>query len=199
MATKTKPPAEADKFLDKKYVARILTDGTCNAIVVTHYSTGINGGGDVAAVCESNIANAKAINAGDLSHLEGLLLAQATALQAMFVDLATRAKNQTSFEGIQTMTTLAIKCASQSRQAITALADIKLPKSVTFAKQVNQTQGPQQINNGVVSHAGKIQSEPNKLLEADHGQRMDTRAQGQAGRVNQTVDAVGQVHRAEVD
>jgi hypothetical protein len=66
-------------------------------------------------------------------------------------------------------------------------------------KQANMTTGPQQVNNGyagtpshtgIQSGAGDFQSEPNKLLKADHGNYLDTRAQGAAGRVNQTVEAV---------
>ena len=62
------------------------------------------------------------------------------------------------------------------------------------------TTGPQQVNNGyagtpahsgIQSNAGNIQSESNKLLEADHGNYLDTRAQGAASRVNQAVEAVG--------
>jgi hypothetical protein len=62
------------------------------------------------------------------------------------------------------------------------------------------TTGPQQVNNsyagtpshrGIQSGAENIQSEQNKLLEADHGQRMDARAQGAASRANQTVETVG--------
>ena len=69
------------------------------------------------------------------------------------------------------------------------------------------TTGPQQVNNtyadtpphkGIQSGAENNQSEQNKLLEADHGNYLDTRAQGATSRVNQTVAAVGQVHRAKV-
>ena len=65
--------------------------------------------------------------------------------------------------------------------------------------------GPQQVNNAyagtpphsdIRSGAENIQSEPNKLLEADHGQRMDIGTQGQASRVNQAVETVGSVQRA---
>ena len=59
-----------------------------------------------------------------------MLLTQATALQAIFIDLALRAKRQDRFEGIHTMTTLALKCAAQSRQAVTALAELRMPKII---------------------------------------------------------------------
>ena len=41
------------------------------------------------------------------------------------------------------------------------------------------------------THAGKAQTAPSKLLESDHGERMDTRAQGAASRVNLHMATVG--------
>ena len=76
----------------------------------------------------------KAISFGDLTQPETMLLAQATALQAMFVDLAGKARHRTSRERMQLHSTLALKCAAASRQAIVALAELRAQKSVLFAK-----------------------------------------------------------------
>ena len=93
---------------------------------------------------------------------------------------------------------LALKAQAQARSTAEALALLKNP--MPYIRQANMTTGPQQVNNGyagtpshsgIQSGAGNIQSEQNKLLEADHGNYLDTRAQGAAGRVNQTVEAVG--------
>ena len=98
---------------------------------------------------------------------------------------------------------LALKAQAQARSTAEALALLKNP--MPFIKQANMTTGPQQINNAYAgapphsctqSGAGNIQSQPNKLLEADHGQRMDIGAQGAASRVNQAVETVEAVHRA---
>ena len=111
-----------------------------------------------------------------------------------------RAANQDGLKQFQANLTLALKAQAQCRATLEALAEIKNPRPVQFVKQANMTTGPQQVNNayagtplhgGIQSGAGNIQSEQNKLLEADHGNYLDTRAQGAAGRVNQTVDAVG--------
>jgi hypothetical protein len=85
----------------------------------------------------------------------------------------------------------------------TRLALLKNP--MPFIKQANMTTGAQQVNNyaatpsttGRQSGAENSQSEPNKLLEADHGQRLDIGAQAQAGRCHQALEAVGAVHRAD--
>lgn len=39
---------------------------------------------------------------------------------------------------------------------------------------------------------------PNKLLEAEHGNRLDTRAQAATDRADQDLETLGAVHRAEV-
>ena len=147
---RTRKAAKAKQDADL-FNARVMTDGSCNAVVVQQYLPNINGGADVSILAHMGTEQAKAIGSGDLSQLEAMLLTQATALQAMFVDLATRAKRQDRFDGIQTMTTLALKCAAQSRQAVTALAELRMPKTVMFAKQANVTSGPQQVNNVVAA------------------------------------------------
>ena len=185
------------------HTARIMIDGSINAVVVQKYLPGVNDGGDMLTLVEVTREQVKAIAGGDLSMLEGMLLSQATALQAMFTDLAARAKPQDRFDAIQTMTTLALKCAAQSRQAVTALAELRMPKTVMFAKQANVTSGPQQVNNGVVAaalpaRAEEIQSRPNELLEAQHGNHLDTRAQSAAGGADPHLVPVEVIHRTDV-
>jgi hypothetical protein len=130
---------------------------------------------------------------GDMRPIEGMLFRQAKTLETMFVNLARRAANQEHLKQFQTHLTLALKAQAQCRATLEALAEIKNPRPVQFVKQANMTTGPQQVNNGVPNAARteKFESEPNKLLEADHEQRMDLGAQGAASRVNQTMEAVG--------
>ena len=140
------------------------------------------------------------INGGDMTSVEAMLFGQAKVLETMFTSLARRAANQDGLKQFQVNLTLALKAQAQCRATLEALAEIKNPRPVQFVKQANMTTGPQQVNNdyagtpshsGIQSGAGNIQSGQNKLLEADHGNYLDTRAQGAASRVNQTVDAVG--------
>lgn len=182
--------------------ARVLTDGSCNAAVVQQYLSNVNGGGDLATLAHTGTEQAKAIGGGDISQLEAMLLSQATALQAMFTSLALRARQQDRFDGIQTLTTLALKAAAGSRQAITALAELRMPKTVMFAKQANVTSGPQQVvNNGVAAPASparaeEIQNRPSELLEAQGGNYLDTRTASTAGGADPHLATVGAVNRA---
>lgn len=140
------------------------------------------------------------IKDGDMSSVEAMLYGQAKVLETMFTSLARRAAHNDGLKQFQVNLTLARKAQAQCRATLEALAEIKNPRPVQFVNQANVTTGPQQVNNayaGTPSHsgiplgAGNIQSEPNKLLEEDHGNYLDTRAKGAASRVNQTVEAVG--------
>ena len=153
----------------------------------------------------------KRVEDGDMSTLEAMLVAQATALQTMFASLARRAATQEHLRQYETFMGLALKAQAQSRATITALVDLKYPRQATFVKQANIAHGPQQVNNGgagvnseqyaqAPTHAEKSAPEQNKLLEADYGQpggRMDTRAAQKAERSYQAVETVAEVHRAK--
>ncbi len=139
------------------------------------------------------------INDGDMSSVEAMLFGQAKVLETMFTSLARRAANNDGLKQFQVNLTLALKAQAQCRSTLEALAEIKNPRPVQFVKQANMTTGPQQVNNGTGLHqyahtrtgAGNIESEPNKLLEADHGQRLDIGTPTAAGRANPHMATVG--------
>ena len=143
------------------------------------------------------------VPAGDMKPIEGMLFRQAKVLETMFTNLARRAVNQDGLKQFQTHLTLALKAQAQCRSTLEALAEIKNPRPVSFVKQANIANGPQQVNNGAAAgadpmqcaqagtHAGKSAPEQTKLLEADHGNYLDTRAQGAASRANPHMETVG--------
>lgn len=180
--------------------ARAATKASINAVMVVHAFQGNILGKDVdmGELVTTMQTKFKEVNDGDLSTLEAMLVGQATALQTMFTSLAMKAVNQEYLKNYQSFMVLALKAQAQSRATISALVDLKYPKqTATFVKQANMTTGPQLINNGAaLSHAGNIQNEPNKLLEADYDERMDIGAQGKTSNVNKAVATLEEVHRA---
>ena len=175
-------------------LAALATDGALTAITLQAYA----GGGPTLGVTELLDAMRKAGDetvAGDMGRFERVLTNQFLTLDALFNNLAQRSGRQDTFKGIEVLMRLALKAQSQARATAETLALMKNP--MPFIKQANIANGPQQVNNGLpATGAGNFQSEPNKLLEADHGQRLDFGAQAQAGRGHQTLEAVGAVHRA---
>jgi hypothetical protein len=97
---------------------------------------------------------------------------------------------------------LALKAQAQARSTAEALALLKNP--MPYIRQANMTTGAQQVNNytaspsptGTQSGAKNCESNPNKLLEADHGERLDIGAATTTGRGNQALEAVRAVNGA---
>jgi hypothetical protein len=201
---KQAPPAKkvapvADKPRLSKPHEIVLSTVTQNAVGILSWSK-FAGEADLQELCTDLDKRIDKIKDGDMSSVEAMLFGQAKVLETMFTSLARRAANNDGLKQFQANLTLALKAQAQCRSTLEALAEIKNPRPVQFVKQANMTTGPQQVNNayagtpshsGIQSRTGNIQSEQNKLLEADHGNYLDTRAQGTAGRVNQTVEAVG--------
>ncbi len=122
---------------------------------------------DVPSLMEHLREQAVAVNRGDLSQAEAMLVNQAAALQSLFVRLTERGLGQSQMPNFESLMRLALRAQSQCRATLETLAAIKNPP-VIYAKQLNQTTGPQQINNGATasSQARGIKNEQSKLLDA---------------------------------
>ena len=180
-------------------LAKLATNSVLSAVTLKRYS---NAGDDLEVadlVTEMRKAGGEVV-AGDMGRVERMLVNQAITLDAIFNNMAQRSGKQDSFKGIEVLMRLALKAQAQARSTAEALALLKNP--MPYIKQANMTTGPQQVNNtyagGTLERsaraqagAGNSQSEPNKLLEADHGQRLDIGAQAAAGRADQKLETVG--------
>jgi hypothetical protein len=144
---------------------------------------------------------AKAASANDLARLESMLTMQAHTLDALFSNLAIRARNTLQYpQAWERFMRMALKAQSQCRTTIETLAEIKNPKPVAFVKQANIAAGPQQVNNGVSapSRAGNS-NQPNEVLEAiTDGDRLEHGAAGTAGVGNPALAPLGKGDRAKV-
>lgn len=141
------------------------------------------------------------VAANDLSRAESLLVTQAHTLDAIFNELARRAAlNMGEYiKATDTYLRLALKAQSQCRATLETLATIKNPPAI-FAKQANISNGPQQVNNGTPQPVarGEKTIEQNELLEAQHGQRLDTGTQSAAIGADKEMETVGAIDRAKV-
>lgn len=142
---------------------------------------------------------AAAVQGGDLSHAEAMLINQASSLQALFVRLSERAMEQAHMPNLEGFMRLALRAQSQCRATLETLATIKNPP-IIYAKQANVTSGPQQINNGTAAptRAPEIESEQTQLSGGTHELLPDTRASGYASRVNPALETLGESDRAEI-
>lgn len=152
---------------------------------------------DVPGLLATLRGHATAVNEGDLSRAEAMLINQADALQALFVNLTERSLRQDYLVHAEGFMRLALKAQSQCRATLETLSNLKNPP-VVYARQANVTTGPQQINNGVgPARARENQNRPNQLLGATDELRQDTGASGSAVKNDPPLEAVAKVHRAK--
>jgi hypothetical protein len=143
---------------------------------------------------------AKAANEGNLKRAEGMLMVQAHTLDAIFNNLAQRAINAEYMDNLDRYLRLALKAQSQCRATLETLAAVKNPAPVAFVRQANIANGPQQVNNGVAanaSRAGISENQPNKVLEHQHGERLDFGTTGATGSTDSPMETVGAVNRPQ--
>ncbi|MFO0734215.1 MAG: hypothetical protein U0361_25275 [Nitrospiraceae bacterium] len=130
-------------------VAKVLTKPeVCAAAIIESWQANTY---DVNALAAELRRQTESVNGGDMSRAEGMLLSQAHALEAIFVNLARRATKQEYVRQWETYMRIALKAQSQCRATLEALSEIKHPRSVAFIQQANLTSGPQQVNNGTDS------------------------------------------------
>ncbi len=152
---------------------------------------------DIPSMMDELRAQAEAVNRGDLTHVEAMLMNQATALQTLFARLTERAMGQQHMPNLESFMRMALRAQSQCRATLETLANIKNPP-VVFAKQANIAHGHQQVNNGTAphAHAEKTVIQQNELLEAQHGgETMDIRTAGATIGADPAMATVGEINR----
>jgi hypothetical protein len=181
-----------------------LTPSANAAAVVQAYTKGSFGETEIHILMDELRTQFTNVENGDLSYCEAMLVGQANALQAIFVNLARRATNQEYVKSYEMYLRLALKAQNQSRMTLETLATIKNPP-VVFAKQanINHGNGNQQVNNGTPSpdantptltgaHAGENKIPPNELLEVQHGgETLDSNATSAAIGKDKAMAALG--------
>ncbi|MFN6131364.1 MAG: hypothetical protein ACK59M_18615 [Pseudomonadota bacterium] len=185
--------------------ARTVLRPTIGAAIATQAVYGKKIGGellDVGELSNELVEQCGKVHGGDLKRMESMMVAQATTLDALFNRLTQRAMEQEYLKQFETYMRLALKAQGQARATVEALAEIKNPRPVAFVKQANVGTNVQ-VNNGPIGpYAGARVREndadaPSGLLEASDGDRLDTRAQGAAGRGDPALEAVDAQHRPE--
>ena len=164
-----------DGGTDSQVMAALSTRSALTAATYNAFA----GGGDLLEVTDLMAELRKAgdeVASGNMSWVEKMLAHQAMTLNAIFNNMAQRSHKQETFKGIEVFMRLALKAQAQARSTAEALALLKNP--MPYIRQANIANGPQQVNNGqsaaaAPSHARGSKTAPNKLWEADHGQRMD--------------------------
>lgn len=142
-----------------------------------------------------------AMQAGDMSRAEAMLLAQAHTLDALFANLSRRSYGNLTaghFDAGERYLKLALKAQAQAVRTVAALGELKNPRHVAFVAQANISNGHQQVNNGQHSYAGKNKTAQNKLSAGGKNELLqDTRASRQESRIDPAMEAMGKFDRCQ--
>ena len=175
----------------------LMSPGLSNAYVAIKFAkTQFGKDLDLVAAVDVLSEVTKRVKSNDMSDVEASLVCQATTLNSMFCELSRRAANNMGeyIEASERYMRMALKAQNQCRMTLETLSNIKNPP-VVYAKQANISNGPQQVNNTLHSHAGENQNQPSKVLDQSNEQRMDSPAQGKAGDGNSELETVDAGHR----
>ncbi len=134
------------------------------------------------------------IKADDTSVAEEMLAVQAVTLNAIFQKLALQSTIGigSNVRLTESYLKLALKAQSQSRATLETLSAIKHPP-IQHIRQLNVAEN-QQVNNSVTEN----KNQQSKLSEVPNELCTHTGTQSLEKKVDSTLEAVGEVHRAEV-
>ena len=173
-----------------------------NASTVRNFSRGTFGESGINESTDALRDKVAKVQAGDLSGVEAILTAQATALDSIFTEMARRAAlNMGEYlQSTEIYMRMALKAQSQCRTTVEALAEIKNPRPVAFVRQANISHGHQQVNNGMQAGNppahGNNSIQSNELSGASNELLPDARASRIEGAVNPPVEALAEFDRA---
>ena len=127
-----------------------------------------------------------------------MLISQAYSLDAIFGNLARRAVAQEYLPQYQVYLQLALKAQAQCRATLQTLVEVKYPRQTQFVRQQNVAVN-QQVNNGSPepSRARETEIEQSKPLEAQDGDRLDTRVAGATGPADPQLATLGAINWAK--
>lgn len=195
MSSALKEKLTMEETEEQTFARNCLTPETLSAALLV--SSNLVGDSPVTDVVLELKRQTAAINNGDMTRAENMLVAQAHTLDVLFAQLASRALRAKHMDGLQSYMRLALKAQNQARATLQTLTELKIPKQVAFVKQANI--GNQvQVNNGIQekpARTRKTKKMQNELLEVEHGERLDTRATGAAGGADQAMATMGAKHR----
>ncbi|MBK6638309.1 MAG: hypothetical protein IPG34_11950 [Rhodocyclaceae bacterium] len=195
--SKSKVPGKSDHFFSLLKVPCLSYGEQCRyRRTFAHHSFDPRGNKSRSiAVIQEKAAK---VQAGDLSEMEALLVAQATSLDAIYTEMARRAALNMGehLAATEIYMRLALQAQAQCRKYAGIIGGNQSARHVSFVKQASIAHGPQQVNNGLRPRTGNNSIQSNELLEAQHGNYLDTGTTGETIGINSELATVGEIDRA---
>jgi hypothetical protein len=201
------PDEDIDAALAKVRLHPVYTASA----TIRGFGAGMSESGIMALIGELK-SHVEDVKDGNMNRPETILLMQAQTLDVIFNAMAQRAAANvgTHRDTADLYLRMALKAQAQCRSTLETLAEIKAPRSTSFIKQQNIAQQQQvnngsQVNNGGATKEGATPAhahgkninpnQENKLLEVQHGERLDSTTTGAAIGADSQLEAVGAVNR----
>ena len=155
-ATKSKPSALCADLLSGQDPADdlaqfYLSPAVQSALTVQAFHADSKARPEIITLIHALNEQVDSVSGGDLGQAETMLIAQAHSLDAIFGCLARRAAMNLGqcLGAFEAYLKLALRAQNQCRATAETLAMIKNPPNVSFVRQANIANGPQQVNNDV--------------------------------------------------
>lgn len=136
---------------------------------------------------------------GSLQRPKAMLMAQAHALDTLFLTLCKRslanAREGQFLEAADRYMRLALKAQSQAVRTLEVLGQLVNPRPMAFVQQANIANGPQQVNNHPACE--KAISADQTISEANNGLFTDTRTSILEGATHPPMGTMEEVQRAK--
>lgn len=176
--------------------APMMTPAVNAAYTLASWAT--PGEGDIDALIVALALQGRALRQGDLTDAERMLMAQASTLDVVFNQLARRAAMSAdhALSVCDAYLRLALKAQNQCRATLETLSLVKNPRSVSFVRQANIANGPQQVNNEQApapSRARKRKS-AKRTIEKPYAS-LDTRTPQTTIGIDPAMETVEKIHR----
>lgn len=166
-----------EEFIQKMQVAvtasAFCTPEVSSAAIIED----LHPGADLNALVDELRFQTRRVQDGNLERTKAMLMAQAHALDALFLTLCKRsmanARDGHFLEAADRYMRLALKAQSQAVRTLEVLGDLVNPRPMAFVGQANIANGPQQVNNHPVSE--NTNSADQTINEVRHGIFTDAR------------------------
>jgi len=134
---------------------------------------------------------------GNLQRPKAMLMAQAQALDTLFLTLCKRslanAREGQYLEAADRYMRLALKAQSQAVRTLDILGQLVAPRPMALVQQANIANGPQQINNHLARE--KTNSADQTISEASNGIFSDARTPCVEGATNSSIGTLEEIER----
>jgi hypothetical protein len=188
-----------EEFIQKMQVAvtasAFCTPEVSSAAVIED----LHPGADLNALVDELRFQTGQVQDGNLERTKAMLMAQAHALDALFLTLCKRsmanARDGHFLEAADRYMRLALKAQSQAVRTLEVLGQLVNPRPMAFVQLANIANGPQQVNNHLAGE--KTNSADQTISGASNGIFSDARTPCFEGATNSSMGTLEEIERSK--